>query len=104
MWNTPPEYWFLFINQLDIISPQDFYPYEQPIEAASEPNVLLLQPANVLGSKDTTVCICYLDIQSRDVKYCQVNQLGNCAMNVAQSCCGRSSMWLFFVATIHVGA
>ena len=52
----------------------------------------------------TQLCICYLDIQSRDVKYCQVNQLGNCAMYVAQSRCGWSSMWLFFVATTHVGA
>jgi len=25
-------------------------------------------------------------------------------MYVAQSCCGRSSVWLFFVATVHVGA
>lgn len=39
MWNVPPEYWFLFTNQLYIISPQDFYPYEQP-EAVSEPDVL----------------------------------------------------------------
>jgi hypothetical protein len=49
-------------------------------------------------------CICYLDIQSWDMKYCQINQLGNCAMEVAQSCCGWSSMWLFLAATIHVGA
>ena len=50
------------------------------------------------------LCICYLDIQSRDVKYCQVNQLGNCAMYAAQSCCGWSSMWLFLAVMTHVGA
>jgi hypothetical protein len=55
MWNTPPEPWFPLTNQLYIIFPQDFYLYQQPIEAASEPNVLLLQPANVLGFKDTTM-------------------------------------------------
>ena len=103
MWNVPPEYWFLFTNQLYIIPPQEF----------SLMRTVLKLPVNqmcyccsllMFWASRTQLCICYLDIQSRDVKYCEVNQLGNCAMYVAQSCCGWSSMRLFFVATTHVGA
>ena len=106
---TPPQHWSPFTNQLYITPLQNIGPH-LPINFTSFPHLSKLlanQTSYYCGlltscTSRTQQCISYLDIQSRDVKYCQVNQLGNCAMYVAQSCCGRSSVWLFFAATIHV--
>jgi hypothetical protein len=102
MWNTPQEYWFPLTNQFYT------FPHKTIILMSKLSKLLVNQVCyccslQMFQASRTQLCICYLDIQSRDVKYCQVNQLGNCAMYVAQSCCGWSSMWLFLVATIHVG-